>query len=100
MLCFVIPGVGRARHNGESPGDGDAAYVDLAVGSRLSPKVQAVGPCSTSPRLFHPFTFISNPGEPGILYVAVLGLTLSIGFCLTDLWPTNIIKLYYLNFYF
>lgn len=37
-------------------------------------------------------------GEPGMLYIAVFGLILSTGFCLTDLWSRNISKLYYLNF--
>lgn len=40
--------------------EGDASYVDLAVGSRLSLMVQAVGPCSTPLWLFYLFTFLSR----------------------------------------
>lgn len=37
-------------------------------------------------------------GEPGMLYMAIFGLILSTGFCLTDLWSRNISKLFKLLF--
>lgn len=90
--------------------EGDASSVDLAVGSRLSLMVQAVGPCSTSLWLSYLFTFISrlslqsgtpaSRGRARNVEHCYFGLILSTGFCLTDFWSRNISKLYYLSLYF